>query len=514
LAFIDTRTLPDGHEIEADLCVIGSGAAGLVIAQHFFGRSRRVVVLESGGMELEPEIQSLYAGRVVGQIHAPLDVCRLRYFGGTTNHWTAHVRPLEPLDFESRRWIPHSGWPFGRSELDPYYEQARKLLGLPEGPFDPELQQRRARTPLQVEGLVTRFRRVIPEEHRRLGPMFRAAITEAKNVDVLLHANVLAIELGESLRNVERLRIGTLSGKRLVAKASRYVLAAGGIENPRILLLSGIGAGEEGGALPVGRFYANHPSGWGAYVQPTSPRLDARDLANFARPGGWVYPFVVLSDEEQRRSHLANCAIEARPRLSIEAVLRAQREEDTSEDAVASSPARLVPDEYGLARLAADMDRGEAPMPRIPGAFGLRLHVEPVPNPSSRVRLDDERDAFGQRRVALDWRVGEPDSECARKTLAIFARAMGGAGLGRVRMIFPEQGYQAIRTVATHHHLGTTRMHPDPKQGVVDENCKMHGIANLYVAGSSVFPTYGTANPTYTILALAFRLAEHLDAAA
>ena len=160
------------------------------------------------------------------------------------------------------------------------------------------------------------------------------------------------------------------------------------------------------------------------------------------------------------------------------------------------------------------MDRGEAPMPRLPRAFGLRLHVEPAPNPSSRVRLDDERDAFGQRRVALDWRVGEPDSDCARKTLAIFARAIGGAGLGRVRIIFPEQGYQAIRTVATHHHLGTTRMQRDPKQGVVDENCKMHGIANLYVAGSSVFPTYGTANPTYTILALAFRLAEHLDAAA
>ena len=116
--------------------------------------------------------------------------------------------------------------------------------------------------------------------------------------------------------------------------------------------------------------------------------------------------------------------------------------------------------------------------------------------------------------MALDWQLSERDSEGVRETLDVFARAVGAAGLGRVRIIFPEQGYESIRTVASHHHLGTTRMHPDPKQGVVDENCRVHGIANLYLGGSSVFPTYGTANPTYTILALAFRLAEHLEGAA
>ena len=127
------------------------------------------------------------------------------------------------------------------------------------------------------------------------------------------------------------------------------------------------------------------------------------------------------------------------------------------------------------------------------------------------MRLDDELDAFGQRRIALDWRLDPRVSESARESLRVFARAVGASGLGRVRITFPEQGFESIRTVGTHHHMGTTRIHRDPNRGVVDENCRVHGISNLFVAGSSVFPTYGTANPTFTLLALAYRLAEHLQ---
>jgi choline dehydrogenase-like flavoprotein len=172
-----------------------------------------------------------------------------------------------------------------------------------------------------------------------------------------------------------------------------------------------------------------------------------------------------------------------------------------------------------VAHLAGDMEElrvpdGARPAARgnPPTAFSVKLFAEPTPNPSSVVRLDDTLDAFGQRRALLDWRLAERDSESARETLQVFAREIGAAGIGRVRILFPSAGFESLRTVYSHHHMGTTRMSVDSGQGVVDPDCLVHGIANLYVAGSSVFPTYGTANPTYTLLALAFRLADHLDA--
>ena len=520
MAFIDTRTLATGHRIESDICVIGSGAAGLAIASHFLDRTTRVTLLESGGMTFDPQVQSLYRGRVVAQAHANLDECRLRYFGGSTNHWTAHVRPLEPIDFESRPWVPHSGWPFGLTELAPYYAKAKTLLRLPERAFDVEALQRPGREPLRFDGdrVATVVRRIVPAQHRALGPIFRDDIAGSRNVDTFLFANVLRIELDESRRRIVEIHAGTLDGVRVTATARYYVLAAGGIENPRILLLSSVGSHCEAAESLVGGFYANHPAGWGGYLQPSGPRFDASFYQRFADSAGAVGPFLVLSEEIQRRSRLLNCWIQPSPRMGPAATRKAQRREDISPGHTATRNLRPVVRDVDVAKLALDMDRDHAAegddRPRaeqpLPG-IGLRIFGEPSPNPASRVRLDDELDAFGQRRVALDWRLDPRDSESVRETLRVFARAVGASGLGRVRITFPEQGFESIRTVGNHHHMGTTRMHRDPKRGVVDENCRFHGISNLFVAGSSVFPTYGTANPTLTLLALAYRLAEHLQ---
>lgn len=164
-----------------------------------------------------------------------------------------------------------------------------------------------------------------------------------------------------------------------------------------------------------------------------------------------------------------------------------------------------------VANLAGDMEGIDIARGVPPRAVAVRMIAEPTPNPSSHVRLDDELDALGQRRALLDWRLVERDSQSARASLRVFAQEIAAAGVGRVRVLFPGGGFESLRTVASHHHMGATRMSVDPGAGVVDPDCRVHGIANLYVAGSSVFPTYGTANPTYTLLALAFRLADHLD---
>lgn len=130
---IDGRSVPSGHVVDTDVCIVGAGAAGITLAKEFINAPFRVCVLESGGFEYDAATQSLYAGDTAGQPYFPLDVCRLRYFGGTTNHWSGFCRPLDDLDFQVRDWVPHSGWPFPKSELIPYYERAQAVCEL--GPF-------------------------------------------------------------------------------------------------------------------------------------------------------------------------------------------------------------------------------------------------------------------------------------------------------------------------------------------------------------------------------------------
>lgn len=513
MAFIDTRKLDDGQRIEADVCVIGSGAAGLTLASQFFGSRTRVAILESGGRSLEPEIQALCRGESVGQSHAPLDACRLRFFGGTTNHWTAHVRPLDANDFEERAWVPHSGWPFGRSELAPYYARASVLLGLEEGAFELPPGKPAMESSMASVGVDTQIRHVIPLEDRQLGPVLSEAMERSANVDTYLYASVLRIVLNEARDHVTELEVGTLGGTRVRARAKRYVLAAGGIENPRILLLSSIGEKAEPSEQLVGGFFANHPESLGGVIQPTRAGFVQELQAGRANGGATALPLMRLSAEQQRKQALQNCWLEFRqgadPRQLValarrQSVLPRRKQEKVRWRV---KPASSVVRDHALA-----LDGPPHAIGRAAEPIAVHLIAEPGPNPASRVRLGEERDAFGQRRVELDWRLSPRDSKSVSRTLAALGRALGATSLGRLRVLLPSRGLESVSTVGSHHHMGTTRIHRDPKHGVVDENCRVHGISNLFVAGSSVFPTYGTANPTYTILALAYRLADHLAA--
>jgi choline dehydrogenase-like flavoprotein len=419
VAFIDARTLSPGHQIEADVCVIGAGAAGLAIAKSLFGRA----------------------------------------------------------------------------ELDPFYERAGSLLGLPNRPFDVERWQGQlpAARPwrFDVDRVTSGVRQIVAESHRRLGPRLREQIARSQNVDVYLFANVLRIELEESRAAVARLQVGTLEGGRFSARARHVVLAAGGIENARILLLSSIGGPDDPEHGPVGRFYANHPEAPVAELQLSDARLGSRFYGSRKHAHGRAAGSLCLSPEAQRALQLMGCRVN----------LYGRRDPAT--------PTGLAVG--GLVSRSDALGSGETTKPEPGPLLTVSVVAEPAPNPDSQVRLGDPRDALGQRRVVLDWRIAASDSISVRRTLEVLARELGASGLGRARILFPEDGFAELDPRGSHHHLGTTRMHGDPHQGVVDANCRVHGLSNLFVAGSSVFPTFGTANPTYTLLALAFRLSDHLQ---
>jgi choline dehydrogenase-like flavoprotein len=507
---IDARELPEGTTIHTDVCVVGSGAAGLTLAGELAGASMDVCVVEAGGWEYEAATQDSYGGSNTGLPYFPLDANRQRSFGGTTNLWAGWCRPLDEIDFEERPWVADSGWPFGREELLPYYERAHRICRL--DPLDYDLASWEGRLgvcslPLPAERFVTRIFRLSPPACIR--NLYGERVAAAANVRLLLHANALELRSDESGGSVSGLRVGCLSGRPLTVAARLYVLAAGGIENARLLLLSdaarsnGLGNGND----MVGRCFMEHPHFPSGVIDLDAPGALRPDLYHRARNGAvgrLLLPAVVQEKEELLNGSVMVEPTHAGDESRIATVLARAAE--------AVRRARL---RHPVRRRAACIV-GEPPglVPRLGRSLrAFRLHhtLEQAPNRNSRVVLSAERDALGARRVRLEWRLTALEERTWVRSLELLDAAFREAGLGRLRdsasaRVWPPAPLQGMRG----HHMGTTRMSTDPRRGVVDAECRVHGVANLFIAGSSVFPTSGAGTPTLTIVALAIRLADRI----
>jgi choline dehydrogenase-like flavoprotein len=237
---IDARTLENGSVVEGDLCIVGAGTAGISMALEWVGASQRVLLLEAGGFDYDPRMQELYRGDIVGLPYFPLQAARLHYFGGTTGHWAGFCSPFDPIDFVSREWVPHSGWPFTRAHLDPYYARAQTVLEL--GPYEYEAAQWQRRDPtlvpfeLDPKVVWTKMWQFSPPT--RFGTRYRDAIVGAANVHLYTNATVREIEANEGVSAIDGLRVRTLEGKEIRVRARQYVLAASTIQNARLLLAS------------------------------------------------------------------------------------------------------------------------------------------------------------------------------------------------------------------------------------------------------------------------------------
>jgi choline dehydrogenase-like flavoprotein len=561
---VDTRSLADGTELETDLCVIGAGAAGITLARSFIGRSTRVVVLESGTLEFESDTQKLSDGEEIGLPYYPLDTARIRMFGGTTLHWGGVCRVPDPEDFARREWIPGSGWPIGRPELDPYYPRAREICGLEDdGESDDTLDERDSEPPLPFQGgdIRPRLVRIVPSERRGFGKRFRKELEQAPNVTVQLHANVTRIETDQAGATATRVEAATLDGRRITVRARAFVVAVGGIDNPRLLLLSNAarpaGLGNEHDL--VGRYFLEHPryvAGMAILANPTTPV----GFYDYHRVGSSIVQgYLVLSPEAQARERLLDVQILVRATYiePFERALDSEVVDDLKDLRGELTSLKLGQVGRSLADVVQDLTRWQSyavpgaplpvPYPEVVGellratppqaqslipevlgdvigaAYGkvygapiesltLRTRIDQAPNPDSRVTLSQEKDALGLPRARLDWRLGELDARSVDRTLDIIGARMGADGLGRVQKIVaagPNSWPADLR--GGWHHMGTTRMSDDARTGVVDRDCRIHGMANVFVAGSSVFPTATSGTPTLTLVALSLRLADHLQ---
>jgi len=504
---IDSNSHNLSSGIESDICIIGAGAAGISIAREFIGSNVQVTLLESGGFEFDQATQALYEGENTGRDYFPLNTTRLRFLGGSTNHWGGMCGPLDPLDFEARDWIPDSGWPLTFDDLDSFYARAQPVCQL--GPYDygsaywePVI----AAKPLAMSPEKFQTKMIQYSPPTRFGSTYRKALKEAGNIRLVLNANVLDIQSNETTSHVKGVKVSNLDGKVFQVRSKFYVLACGGLENARILLLSNStqkeGLGNAHGL--VGRYFMDHPHWDCGIMLPEDPALDLLfyDSAALRRkPGirtnGFLFPSVVL----QKQKQMVNSMIEFEPVY--------QEGDDGLMDKSGNFLDRIgrMIKKKGL--IDQDTFRTYLEKSRVLTAVKIRALSEQVPNRNSMVSLSTDRDSFGQNRLELKWELKSVDTDAVIHLLETFALELGSSGLGRLKLDFmPLPGWPA-----GHHHMGTTRMHNDKKSGVVDASCQVHGISNLFVAGSSVFPTGGVVNPTFTIVALALRLADHFKKA-
>lgn len=521
----DARTAPPEEGLECDVCIVGAGPAGLSVALELSGAGARVLVLEAGGWSYDRGAQALYEGEVLGDSYPRLRETRFSAFGGSTQLWAGWCRPLDPIDFETRPWVPESGWPFGYEELLPCYERAHELCGLAEFVYDPSYWEKRLgheRFPVEGGDLRTSMFHVSPS---RFGETYRRRFEDLRDVDVLLHAPVLRLHSAATSDQVEALSAATLDGRRFRVRAGTFVLATGGIENARLLLLSGDSPERSigNGRGLVGRYFTEH-----AFIHPGTfvPSDPDRSPAFYFPmpvgdpPGAAVRATFSLSRAAVQREELLNAAVFFRPAYEAHPAFETD-EVQSLLDAWEKLRGRGVPGGMWskLSRAARNPTAlsvaiwRKLTVPRDVGdRWPLRAFFESEPSANNDVRLlRDRHDALGRPLPSVRWRIGEADLRGVRRTFHALDHALRESGVGHLELAFRDDP-EAWRAAAVggKHHMGTTRMHESPERGVVDADGRVHGVSNLYVAGSSVFPTVGFANPTLTIVALAVRLGRHL----
>lgn len=513
----DLRMVDDSRPIETDLCLIGSGPAGWAIAEELKDSGLRILMLESGGHTVEPDTAVLNEIEDVG---TRLFNGRSRVLGGTSYMWNGRCMPFDDIDYEKRTWLPRSGWPFGPETMAPYVNRASEHLAA--GPY----YNGRTRRPMP-RGLVPRpgvdpalMRATWWENPATI--LFGQFLTQRRNPNlwVLLGATVTHLNTDPFGRQVQSVEVADRADRRLTVRAPAFVLCAGGIENPRIMLYSnrinpnGIGNEHD----TVGRFLMDHPRDFELIA-----RVDARDTDRFRDLFGphvldnergrhdFIFGYS-LSPERQQAEQLLNTAAwpyeEYSPSDPFAAMTRLARgpRDHVLRDAVAavSDPALLLK--------AIRSRRMRQRIRRKVDRIGFLVTSEQVPDPDSRVQLSGIKDRLGLPISRVDWRVHEAEARSqaalAQSIRSEFARL--GLPVIRIADWVRDGNWKGAKFVDGCHPIATTRMSVRPEDGVVDENCQVHGVSGLYVAGSSVFPTAGHANPTLMIVALAIRLADHL----
>lgn len=455
-----------------DCCVIGTGPAGLTVAMGLAERGHHVLLLEAGEFEFSDRSQEIYRGEVIGDSYFELEHARLRYFGGTSAHWAGWCRALDEIDFLVKQNFPKAFWPIRKADLDPYLTAASEMVETWIAPADEE-----------VSGFGIKRIHLTFSPPVLFGEKYYDKIRDAENIMVCPNANVFEFQTNGS--SITGLTAVDYDGQSVSVSAKYFVLACGGIENSRILLYANAKSNGQivKNETALGKYWMEHP-------------LFTIGSALLFEPPQERRTFYALTTDKQRELGVLNCA------LRVEANVYREKTKQLIADIACIAPSL---GEWALRQLGYGLVCG----------VQVRATWEQEPRPENRIELSkDALDRFGVPRTVLYWTKSDRDLETLRKTALQYGEYLAQADTGRLKLddwVLGKGDYPEDDDLAGYHHMGGTRMADSAAEGVVDRNLKVWGQDNLYVCGSSVFPSAGHAMPTLTIVQLALRLAEHLS---
>jgi choline dehydrogenase-like flavoprotein len=537
---VDGRTLRSGVEKEHDLCVVGSGIAGMLLVMELAQTFKDICIIESGAWKPDDETQSLYTIINIGHPIRQQYQSRIRYFGGSCNIWAGRSMIYNEIDLMSRPWLDSVSWPIDFAELDRYYALAARYLSLPS--YDKlraenwESKLSDFEQSLFDSGHFKPNVSLFAKAPARFGyrTKYFKKIRNSTNITLYINSNVVNLRLNDSLSGVAHIDVACLNGVRYKIKPKKVVLACGGLENTRILMASDKqmpgGIGNRSGLL--GRYYMDHPRAvFGRIKLAKKIKLD--HLLGMPVTGGKMQLGIALSDKIQADDGLLNNYLSLEPCYSIGSMelyesfvklmkrllrkgysgkrfdFKNQQMAEVPEMIYLLTPKELLPHfmYYTYYKYSCMTKSIFANLTHL----SIVNYSEQEPNIASRVYLDDEKDKLGMRKLVLDWKISNRSFKSSLRLMRLLDEHFRRYGAGHIEQDLTQ--IEELPYTDASHHLGTTRMSADPKTGVVNANCQVHGVNNLYIAGSSVFPTAGHANPTLTIAALSLRLADCLKSA-
>ncbi|HWZ52370.1 MAG TPA: GMC oxidoreductase [Granulicella sp.] len=516
------RDLLQGYtELEGlpDVCIVGAGAAGIVLAVELVRRGKSVVMIEGGGIELEAEAQDPYRSEIAGLPHRGVHTGRFRAVGGTTLKWGGQILELDESDFAVRSGVPGSGWPISKSELTPHYERALELEGLARVTRDDEAVWRQiGLTQARFESLEPYFSRWCPQPNFAI--LHQETLRNHPDLTLWQHAN--AVELLFA-RNGEKalvtgVRARTLTGIERVVRARHFVFCLGAIESSRFFLQPSPAGQPWNRSGLLGKHFQDHIDANVATALPLDRARFHRCFDNVFSNGFKYHPKLRLSRQMQASRNTLNVAgtmlfesdtEEALGQLKATAknLLRGQLGLLGGRDlrVVLNNLPLLLRQtwRYGINHRAYNPEEA---------TIRLRVHCEQLPDSRSSITLSDSRDALGLLRTRLDWQIAERELETIRQYVQVAQQSLGGVA----RLLPDEQLTEGDPAFVTrcddsNHHMGGMRMSASEASGLVDPQLQLYGTRNVSVCSSAVFPTSGYSNPTHTLLALAVRLAAHLS---
>ncbi len=548
----NATTFTDGQCHEFDICIVGAGAAGITLALELADSGKKIVLIEAGGIKKSGKAQSLYRGEVCQpKLHLPPDTDRRRQLGGTTSLWGGRCIPFDEIDFQFRPYVPHSGWPLKRRDLDPYYRRAHVYCECGEFDYSARSSLITGHEPL-IEGYfsdevdVDSIERWSPPTH--FGKKYGERLKTAENITVIVEAVVTELIPDGERRRIRQIVVQTLSKKSFSIAAPIFILSGGGLETTRLLLAtnqahkSAIGNHSDW----LGKGYMCHIHGVISRVILTPDSRHTVFGYELDRKGVYCRRRFCISPDVQRKNEILNLYVlldrplindpsHQNPILSLTYLIKkltqswsGSSDSEVNERSVGSGKyslywAHLKNVFAGSAQVLSVLPKFSRKRflhgRRIPSLvvgsksneFSLYYQTEQVPNRDSSVLLTEEVDVLGMPKLKIDFKITEQDVESVLKAHHVIDRSLQKNGCGRLEFNSdrPDQLIRENQAVLGH-HVGTTRMAASPEHGVVDENCKVYFTDGLYISSCSNFPTSSQANPTLTIVAMAIRLADHI----